>query len=132
MAAERDFFRSPERIRELISGARASLDGAGKPEKGLTITMVCLIAQADVEHYETPEVPRVSEGVERAEKGSRMLVLNAEDGAHPAPVYDRSLLTNGDNLVGPALIESDQTTILIPPGWRMQVDRYNNAVIEEG
>jgi len=47
-------------------------------------------------------------------------------------VYDRSLLANGHSLVGPALIESEQTTLLIPPGWRMRVDRYNNAVIEEG
>ncbi len=127
-----DFFRRPEEIKEVISRARESLDGAGKPVGSLTITMVCLIARADVAHYEMSEVPPALVGVEKAEKGSRSLVLNEEEGAHPAPVYDRSLLTNGHNLVGPALIESEQTTLLIPPGWRMRVDRYNNAVIEEG
>lgn len=132
LSAETDFYRHPEAVRNLISRARESLDGAENPDGRLTITMVCLIARAGVEHYEPPEVPPASEGVERAKKGRRPLVLDAQDGTLPAPVYDRALLTNGHSLDGPALIESEQTTILIPPGWRMQVDRYNNAVIEEG
>ena len=71
-------------------------------------------------------------GVEKAAKGTRSVVLEEEDRPQPTPVYDRSLLTNGHSLVGPALIESEQTTLLIPPGWGMRVDRYNNVVIEEG
>lgn len=130
--AETDFFRRPEGIKEMMSRASESVDGADRPDGSLTITMVCLIARAKVEHYETPEVPPASVEVEKAVKGSRSLVLDEEDGAQPTPVYDRSLLTNGHSLVGPALIESEQTTLLIPPGWRMRVDRYNNAVIEEG
>jgi N-methylhydantoinase A len=130
--AEADFFGQSEGIKEVISRARESLDGADKPTGSLTITMVCLIARAKVEHYEMPEVPPASAGVEKAVKGTRSVVLEEEDRPQPTPVYDRSLLTNGHSLVGPALIESEQTTLLIPPGWRMRVDRYNNAVIEEG
>lgn len=132
LGAEADFFRRPEGIKEVMSRASESVDGADRPGGSLTITMVCLIARATVEHYETPEVPPASVGVEKAVKGSRSLVLDVEDGAQPTPVYDRSLLTNGHSLSGPALIDSEQTTLLIPPGWRMRVDRYNNAVIEEG
>jgi N-methylhydantoinase A/acetophenone carboxylase len=132
LTAERDFYQRPEQIKDLLSRARMSLGGSEKPDGGVTITMVCLIARAGVEHYETPEVPPASEGVEAAKKGTRVLVLDAADGARPAPVYDRTLLTNGHSLDGPALIESEQTTILIPPGWRMGVDHYNNTVIEEG
>jgi N-methylhydantoinase A/acetophenone carboxylase len=130
--AEADFFRRPEGIKEVMSRARESIDGADGPDGNLTITMACLIARAKVEHYEMPEIPPASAGVEKAVKGSRSVVLAEEDGAQTTPVYDRSLLTNGHSLVGPALIESEQTTLLIPPGWRMLVDRYNNAVIEEG
>lgn len=130
--AEADFFQRPEGIKEVMSRARESIDRADGPDGNLTITMVCLIARANVEHYEMPEVPPASTGVEKAVKGSRSVVLDEEDGAQTTPVYDRSLLTNGHSLVGPALIESEQTTLLIPPGWRMRVDRHNNAVIEEG
>jgi len=131
LGAEADFFRRPEGIEEVISKARESVDGNGS-HGSLTITMVCLIARAKVEHYEMPELPSASVGVEEAVKGSRSLMLDEEDGTQSTPVYDRSLLSNGHSLVGPALIESDQTTLLIPPGWGMRVDRYNNAVIEEG
>jgi N-methylhydantoinase A len=129
--AEANFFRQSDGIKEVISRARESLVGTDKPDGSLTITMVCLIARANVEHYDVPEVPPASVGVEKAVKGSRSLFLNKEDGAQATPVYDRSLLTNGHSLVGPALIESEQTTLLIPPGWGMRVDRYNNAIIEE-
>lgn len=130
--AEADFFRRPEGIKEVILRACESFDGADGTDGSLTITMVCLIARANVEHYEIPEVPPASVGVEKALKGSRSLFLDNENMAQPAPVYDRSLLTNGHSLLGPALIESDQTTLLVPPGWGMRVDRHNNAVIEEG
>ncbi|MGW8323627.1 MAG: hypothetical protein ACWGSD_18945, partial [Thermodesulfobacteriota bacterium] len=130
--AEAYFFRRSDGIKEVVSRARKSLDPTAKPDGSLTITMVCLIARANVEHYDVPEVPPASVGVEKAVKGSRSLFLNKEDGARPTPVYDRSLLTNGHSLAGPALIESEQTTLLIPPGWGMRVDRYNNAIIEEG
>jgi N-methylhydantoinase A/acetophenone carboxylase len=130
--AEAHFFQRAEGIKEVIARARESFDGADSTDGSLTITMVCLIARAKVEHFEMPEVFPASVGVEKAVKGSRGLLLEGGDGPQPTTVYDRSLLTNGHSLVGPALIESDQTTLLIPTGWGMRVDRYNNAIIEEG
>jgi N-methylhydantoinase A/acetophenone carboxylase len=130
--AEVDFFRQPEGIKEVISRARESVDRADRQDGSLTITMVCLVARAKVEHFEMPEVPPAAVGVEKAVKGSRSLLLDQEDGAQPTPVYDRSLLTNGHSVMGPALIESEQTTLLISRGWGMRVDRYNNAILEEG
>ncbi len=129
--AEQDFFRQPDKIREVILAARERLNIEDTHPKDPTLTMVCLVARAAVAHYEVPPVSAASNGKERAEKGSRSLVLNGSEGTQPTPVYDRSLLTHGHNLVGPALVESEQTTLLIPPGWRMRVDRYNNAVLEE-
>jgi len=31
---------------------------------------------------------------------------------------------------GPALVESEQTTILVSGGFKMSVDQYNNAILE--
>ena len=42
------------------------------------------------------------------------------------------LLTHGHRLAGPALVESEQTTILVAAGWHMTVDKFNNAVLGGG
>ena len=129
--AATDFFRRPEGIEGVLSKARGLLNGKGKGSGPLTVTMASLTARAEVAHYEIPEVPHASTGVEAAEKGVRDLILDECHGPCPAPVYDRSRITNGHELAGPALVESEQTTLLIPPGWRMRVDSYNNTVLEE-
>ncbi len=42
--------------------------------------------------------------------------------AGPAKVYARASLGRGQQLVGPALIEERETTIVLPPGWTAMVD----------
>ncbi len=38
------------------------------------------------------------------------------------PVYDGSTLKSGNRIAGPAIIEQPTTTILVKPGWNLQVD----------
>jgi N-methylhydantoinase A len=47
-----------------------------------------------------------------------------------AAVYDRAVLKVDDLLEGPAIIEQDDTTTLVTPGWRGRVDRLGNLVLE--
>ena len=47
-----------------------------------------------------------------------------------AAVYDRAALKSDDVVAGPAIIEQDDTTILVTPGWRGRVDRLGNLVLE--
>jgi N-methylhydantoinase A len=49
-----------------------------------------------------------------------------------AAVYDRAALKPDDTIVGPAIIEQDDTTTLVTPGWRGRVDRLGNLVLERG
>ena len=37
------------------------------------------------------------------------------------PVYDRNLMETDFSLVGPAIIEEDGGTSVIPPGWKVVV-----------
>ena len=52
----------------------------------------------------------------------------------PAPVeaavYDRAALKAGDTFEGPAIVEQDDTTTLVTPGWRGRVDPHGNLVLE--
>src|SRR5262249_58663884 len=45
-------------------------------------------------------------------------------------VYDRAALKAGDAFDGPAIIEQDDTTTLLMPGWRAHVDGLGNLVLE--
>ncbi|MGH7009307.1 MAG: hydantoinase/oxoprolinase family protein [Caulobacteraceae bacterium] len=44
------------------------------------------------------------------------------EGAERVPVYDRLALCRGQALAGPTIVEERETTIIIPPGWRAEVD----------
>ncbi|MFM9281762.1 hydantoinase/oxoprolinase family protein [Paenibacillus jiagnxiensis] len=73
------------------------------------------------EHREGKPVPFVVRDVYFAENG------HAETCA--TPVYNRTDLQPGDRLIGPAIIEQMDSTILVLPGQTMEVDPYRNMII---
>ena len=50
----------------------------------------------------------------------------------PCEVYDRYQLKCGNRIVGPAIVEEIDSTVLIHPGSHADVDRFGNLVIEMG
>jgi N-methylhydantoinase A len=55
--------------------------------------------------------------------------------AGPSRIYDRASLTRGQTVLGPALIEERETTVVLPPNWRAIVDDSGCIIatrIEEG
>ena len=47
-------------------------------------------------------------------------------------VYDRALLAVGQTIAGPAIIEERETTLVIPPGWRVQVNALACVIATKG
>jgi N-methylhydantoinase A len=45
-------------------------------------------------------------------------------------VYQRRNLRAGQRLDGPTIVEQEDTTTLVPTGFRASVDPYGNLVIE--
>ncbi|MGB6066971.1 MAG: hydantoinase/oxoprolinase family protein [Desulfomonilaceae bacterium] len=132
LVAEPNFFESTEAIQALLQKASAALSAAGgSAHNGFVLTTVGLLASAPIPHYQVPDCPPVNYGVEQALKGSRRVFLTAEKDNQDVPVYDRSHLGNGHVIQGPALVESEHTTFLLPEKWKMTVDRYNNILAEE-
>lgn len=128
-----DFYRLPgDGIGQAVEQARELLGINGEPFEGnLHLNTVSLIVQAEVPHFVVKEMPESNEDAEAARKGMRSVFLDREKGYQEIPVYDRSRLNHGHTLTGPALVESEQTTLLVSVGWRMVVDKFNNAVLEE-
>jgi N-methylhydantoinase A len=54
------------------------------------------------------------------------ILLPDRRGVVEAGVYDRAALRVGDKLAGPAIIEQQDTTTLVTPGWQCQVDTLGN------
>ena len=47
-----------------------------------------------------------------------------------ASVYQRSALKTGDEFSGPAVVEQYDTTVYVPAGFRVSVDRWHNLIGE--
>jgi N-methylhydantoinase A len=67
-------------------------------------------------------------GAAEAPRGERRIFENGREAV--ATVYQRSSLAPGDRFDGPAVVEQYDTTIYIPDGFRVSVDRWYNLVGE--
>jgi N-methylhydantoinase A len=75
-----------------------------------------------------PRLARPERGSGRAQPIGRRAIR--EGGAwHEASVYDRSRLLAGQHLDGPAIVEQDDTTTLVPAGFSASVDDWGHLVI---
>ncbi|MGD9802634.1 MAG: hydantoinase/oxoprolinase family protein [Hyphomicrobiaceae bacterium] len=71
--------------------------------------------------------PRVSVGADpaavagRSLKGRRPVLFPSETRRLDVAIHDRACIAAGERLVGPAIIEQDDSTTLLPPGWSAEV-----------
>lgn len=132
ITADLDVFEDANKRTILVQDARRSLSKGNQNELGMMmLTMVGLMAQARIPHYVIGKTLPTAEDVGQARKGCRPVLLNNDKGVQEIPVYERSMLMHGHQLLGPALVESEYTTILVQSGWSLSVDQYNNVVLEE-
>lgn len=68
-------------------------------------------------------------GAETALKGTRSMVFDGSGKATDAPVYDGGKLGAGDRISGPAVIEEVTTTIVIEPGWSVELHASGTYLI---
>jgi len=133
VTADPGFYHDAVTLKRVVAETTDLLAAAGESDGGRGIlTMAGLMVQAPVPHYPLRETPGAVEDQEVARKGSRLVFLERGVGAQEIPAYTRSRLQHGHCVQGPAVIESAQTTVLIQRGWRLTVDQYNNALLEEG
>jgi N-methylhydantoinase A len=71
---------------------------------------------------------RAARDAPRAAPAMRQAYFGPDRGELPARLLTRASLMQGP-LAGPAIIEEFDTTIVIPPGWRAELDRFANVVL---
>ena len=66
---------------------------------------------------------------EAALKGKRPVHLGGTQGTVDCPIYDRYKMASGVCLSGPAIIEEDECTTIVAPGWQAEVDGHLNIIL---
>lgn len=108
------------RFEELYAKIYAA--GASSPELGYAITSVAVVASAPVEKPALPDEPIT--GAVSDPKTERPVWWSETGVAVPTPVYEQDDVLAGQDIVGPAIVESPATTLAVPPGRVASLDNH--------
>jgi N-methylhydantoinase A len=107
--------------------AHDRLYGYSLPETALELVNVRAVATGVTAPPPLPEVPPGPAPAPRC----RRPVWSAGDAAFvDTPVYDGEQLGAGGRLAGPAVVELPATSVVVPRGWRLEVDRHGSFLVE--
>ncbi|MEZ5817818.1 MAG: hydantoinase/oxoprolinase family protein [Hyphomicrobiaceae bacterium] len=109
---------SLSRLYQAFEAAHERLNGhkTGAPAKIVNLRVV--------HRAHRPYVPVGADpasGNGRSEKGRRAVLFPGETARVEATIHDRASIAAGERLSGPAIIEQDDSTTLLPPGWTAEV-----------
>jgi N-methylhydantoinase A len=80
----------------------------------------------------TPPMDRIGWQRRDTAGGAARLRLHFADGACDATLWQWGSLRTGQQLAGPAVIESSGATALLPPGWSGHVNEIGAIMAEPG
>ena len=72
---------------------------------------------------------KTSGSLKAARSGSRQVYF--DDRFHDTPLYRRSQIPVGAEIIGPAIVEQEDCTTVLEPGSRGKVDAFGNILVEE-
>ena len=99
------------------------------PEAGIEIHNFVLRGRVPQPKPELPRREHTGADPSPAQTGMRRAYWE-ELGPVETPIYRQELLECGNAIVGPAIVEAEDTTIVVEPGWRFTLDEYMNALIK--
>ena len=77
-----------------------------------------------------PEFPMQDADPSAARSGSRQAYWLELRESVDTPIYQFDLLQAGNELLGPAIIEAELTTVVVPPGRRFFLDKHRLGILE--
>ena len=98
------------------------------PPKGTEYTIVRLIATCPIPHPQVTATRKRARSAKAAIDSTRRLHLSAD--VIEAPVYRFDRLPLTARVAGPAIVEDDHTSILLPDGHRFRMDDLGNGIVE--
>lgn len=113
---------------EKLYGKGAAMTAAGREILGFEIQGVWRRLKPTFVALEQKEGADASQ----AAKGKRDAYFRKHKDYVSTTIYDFSKLQPGNIIEGPAIVEAVDTTVVIPPGQKGEVDRYLNIIVRLG
>ena len=100
------------------------------PEGGVFIESFILKAVVPVRKIELPTMKLEGASAAAARKGERSVYWPSAKDFQTTPVYANDLLRPGNVIEGPAVVESEYTTLVVPPSTRFSIDERGLGILQ--
>jgi N-methylhydantoinase A/acetophenone carboxylase len=128
ISMENLFLQSSSDVQRICREFRKAI---GSQVKKVTVSTIVLKAVVPMPHFELKKKPLTSQDPTRALKTKRSVFWSPEVGHIATPVYERDRLSPGNLVVGPAIIEAQDTTYVIPSDRSLYIDEFSNGITKE-
>jgi N-methylhydantoinase A len=116
------------RIAEAFHAMHERLYGRRDPSGVVQFVTLCVSAVGNSRELEYRPLPQGDGSAQQARKGTRTVFFR-DAGMVDCPLYERGRMLAEDRVTGPALIEGEDATVLVLPGWRARCDPMGNLVL---
>lgn len=116
--------------RDRFDDRHAQIHGHAAKDRSVEIVSYRVRLRVAVPKYEPVPAEDVTETLapEESIKGSRIVYFDAGEGTDTT-LYERDKLPIGAMLLGPAIVEQFDSTIVVPSSWTARVDGYSNLLL---
>ncbi|MCY3775639.1 MAG: hypothetical protein OXH11_06625 [Candidatus Aminicenantes bacterium] len=102
--------------------------GHGYPDQPIELVNFRLTALGAIQKPRLREILPAN-GAPASAAAERPVYFGSHGEFVPTAIYDRARLKAGHRIEGPAIVEEIDSTTLVQPGYRVDVDRYGNLLI---
>ena len=99
-----------------------------KVDMPVEIVKLRVIGTATIDQPTIPNAPSQDSGSSAVPAGEKRIYIEGEH--HNVPIYDRSSLSSGNQISGPAVVTQRDSTTLIHPDHLGKIDERLNLLIE--
>jgi N-methylhydantoinase A/oxoprolinase/acetone carboxylase beta subunit len=100
------------------------------PEGGVFVDSFILKAIVPVQEINLPKLTLEGHDPSAARKGERPAYWPDAKDYRPTPVYAYESLRPGNRLEGPAILEGEYTTVVVPPSMKFSIDERGLGILE--
>ena len=112
--------RRADELRQAFEHEYRRIYGLTIPDVGLQVVTWRISAVSSAPEFE-PTPARLGQRRHARSSAARSCSTRGAAGPSRSPVYERSSLGAGDTFDGPAIVEERETTVVMRPGWQVEV-----------
>lgn len=119
-----------KKLEEMFHERHQHLFGHSSPNSSTEFVTLSVSATGPITKGQMFEIEKGSASPDQARKRNREVYFEELNGYVDCPTFERFLLKAGNIIKGPAIVEQMDTTIVIPPKQKANVDTFGNIIID--